>query len=56
MRYVLIVLVAGAAWFGWKKYKADQPPEPAPVNDPNKSTGASATNRVDNATGFVADP
>lgn len=56
MRYVLIILVAGAAWFGWKKYKADQPPEPAPVNDPNKSTGADATKRVDGMTGFVADP
>lgn len=56
MRYVLIAVIAGAAWFGWKKYKEDQAREPAPVNDPNKTTGADATNRVDTRSGFVADP
>ena len=56
MRYVLIVIIAGAAWFGWKKYKGDQAREPAPVNDANKTTGADATNRVDTRSGFVADP
>ncbi len=54
MRYLLIVIIAGAAWFGWKKYKEDR--APAPVNDANKTTGADATNRVDTRSGFVADP
>jgi len=53
MRYVLIIIVAGAAWFGWKQYKENRP---APVNDANKTTGADATNRVDTRSGFVADP
>jgi len=54
MRYVLIVIVAGAAWFGWKKYKEDH--VTAPANDSGKTTGADATNRVDTRSGFVADP
>lgn len=56
MRYVLIIVVAAGAFFGWKKYKEQQPPEPAPIQDPNKTPGADAENRMNNLSGQVPDP
>ena len=52
MRNVIIaVVVAAAAFFGWKKYQSSQAPEPAAVTDPNKTTGANAANRVEHLSG-----
>jgi hypothetical protein len=56
MKYVLLILVLGGAWLGWKKYNEGQPPEPAAVNDPNKTPGANAENRVNNLSGQVPMP
>jgi|GEM_PF-5817217 hypothetical protein len=49
--FVIFLVVAGAAWFGWKKYEATQPKAPAEVQDPNKTPGANAGNRIDNLSG-----
>jgi hypothetical protein len=56
MKYVLVILVLGGAWLGWKKYKEGQPPEPAAVTDPNKTPGANAENRMNNLSGQVPMP
>jgi hypothetical protein len=53
MRNVAIVLViAAAAFFGWKKYQAGNKPEqPAAVTDSHKTPGANAENRVNGLSG-----
>lgn len=55
MRNLAIVLVlAAAAFFGWKKYQAGrtaEPAQPAAVTDPNKTPGANAENRVNGLSG-----
>lgn len=48
---IIAAVVIGAAYFGWKKYQASQPPEPKAVVDPNKTPGANAANRMDNLSG-----
>lgn len=56
MRYLFIIALVGAGYLGWKKYKADQAAEPAPINDPNRTPGANAENRMNNLTGQVPLP
>lgn len=55
MRNLAIVLVlAAAAFFGWKKYqsgKAGEPAAPAAVTTPDKTPGANAENRVNGLSG-----
>jgi predicted negative regulator of RcsB-dependent stress response len=48
---VIAVVIAAAAFFGWKKYQSSQTPEPAAAADPNKTPGANAANRVEHLSG-----
>jgi hypothetical protein len=57
MRNVAIALViAAAAFFGWKKYQAGKAPEPVAetkVTTPDKTPGANAENRVNGLSGMA---
>jgi predicted negative regulator of RcsB-dependent stress response len=50
---VIVVVIAAAAFLGWKKYQSSQTPasEPAPVTDSHKTPGANAENRVNGLSG-----
>lgn len=51
MRYVLLLVVVGAAFFGWKKYQGSAKPEQPRVSDDARTPAANAENRVNGLSG-----
>ena len=50
---VMVIVIAAAAFLGWKKYQSGQTPAApaAPVTDANKTPDANAENRINGLSG-----
>ncbi len=56
MRSLLLIVLVAGGYFGWKKYQSGRAAEPAPINDPTRTPGANAANRMDNLSGAAPMP